>query len=325
MTFPTAEIVGLIYKLLPGFVAAWVFYSLTAHPRKGPFERTVQALIFTVITQAVVIPIHKLSLLIGRRWGELGIWDEDSAFVASVIVAFILGMTFASLANTNFIHRNLPKRISKRTSFPSEWYSAFRSTERFVYLHLKGRRRIYGWPTEWPDHAATGHFVLERPEWILDDNSRIPLVLTERMLIRARDVVMVEFEKPESEWNFDRDQQKQYEKTLVNLNKAAPENPNGKESAASEAEKIEDSDERNRHVVQRATASADGQHDEPEASDFPASAATKTEIKETRHGSEATNSTTAASQSAEAAKSELPAAEHHDGPSPTNFTATATP
>src|SRR5882724_11990607 len=117
MNFPTAEIVGLIYKLLPGFVAAWVFYSLTAHPRKGPFERTVQALIFTVITQAIVIPTGKLSLKIGQRWGELGKWDDDSAFVVSVVVAFLLGLTFASLANTSVIHRNLPKWISKRTSF----------------------------------------------------------------------------------------------------------------------------------------------------------------------------------------------------------------
>jgi hypothetical protein len=100
------------------------------------------------------------------------------------------------------------------------------------------------------------------------------------MLIRARDVVMVEFEKPEAEWNFDRDQQKQYEETLVNLNKVAPEKPDGKESAASETKKLEDSDERHRHVVQRATASPDGQHDEPEASDFPATATAKTEMKE---------------------------------------------
>jgi hypothetical protein len=45
------DILNLIYKLLPGFLSAWVFYGLTAHPKASPFERVVQALIFTVMIQ----------------------------------------------------------------------------------------------------------------------------------------------------------------------------------------------------------------------------------------------------------------------------------
>ena len=41
------DVLNLIYALMPGFVAAWIFYGLTAHPQKTPFERTIQALIFT--------------------------------------------------------------------------------------------------------------------------------------------------------------------------------------------------------------------------------------------------------------------------------------
>jgi len=288
MGFPTSEIVGLIYKLLPGFVAAWIFYSLTAHPRKGPFERTVQALIFTGITHFIVFLIGKTCLAIGRNWRELGKWDDDASFAVSVVVALILGLTFASLANTNWIHGKLPKRISKRTSFPSEWYSAFYGKERFVYLHLKGRRRLYGWPTEWPDHPRTGHFVLEKPEWILDDNSHIPLLLTEKMLIRASDVVMVEFEKPESEWNFDREQQKKYEETLVNLNKAEME----KKSDATETTgaKPEEgalcSGGRDTPVFpERASPATNDKPVCQESTDFTPASTTQNEIKETKHGS----------------------------------------
>ena len=39
--------------LLPGFVAAAVFYSLTSHPKPSNFERVVQALIFTIVVEAV--------------------------------------------------------------------------------------------------------------------------------------------------------------------------------------------------------------------------------------------------------------------------------
>ena len=49
MDWASGDIVSVIYYLLPGFVAAWVFYGLTAHPKASPFERVVQALIFTVV------------------------------------------------------------------------------------------------------------------------------------------------------------------------------------------------------------------------------------------------------------------------------------
>ncbi len=47
MNLPSSEVLKVIYALLPGFVAAWIFYGLTAPPRQSPFERVVQALIFT--------------------------------------------------------------------------------------------------------------------------------------------------------------------------------------------------------------------------------------------------------------------------------------
>jgi hypothetical protein len=66
----------------------------------------------------------------------------------------------------------------------------------WVYLNLKGDRRIFGWVEEWPDEPGKGHFLLACPEWILDDNTRIPLVGLERILVPGADVEIVEFEKP---------------------------------------------------------------------------------------------------------------------------------
>ena len=66
MDFPSSEVIKVIYALLPGFIAAWVFYGLTAHPKLSPFERTVQALIFTGIIQALVLVIRETLLLLGN-------------------------------------------------------------------------------------------------------------------------------------------------------------------------------------------------------------------------------------------------------------------
>ena len=54
------DVVSLLYFLLPGFLAAWVSYGLTAHPKREAFERVIQALIFTVIVRALNIGVRKL-------------------------------------------------------------------------------------------------------------------------------------------------------------------------------------------------------------------------------------------------------------------------
>jgi hypothetical protein len=198
MEFPTSEIVGLIYLLLPGFLTAWIFYGLTAHPQKSPFERTVQALIFTGIIKAVVSPITGLLWLV--NW-----WNQGIDFFISSIAGTGLGVLFSYWANNNTLHSFLRERsegkITKRTSYPSEWFSAFNRRQRYVYLHLKKEDesdkrdyRVFGWPEEWPDSPTTGHFLLTNPAWVDSDNNRIPLCYTERILIPADQVRMVEFE-----------------------------------------------------------------------------------------------------------------------------------
>lgn len=194
MGLPDSDIVTAIYHLLPGFVSAWIFYALTAHPRTAPFERVIQALIFTMLTEAVVACAGRGLLLCGRYW-TCGEFDSNAAYVWKVGVAILLGFLFASFANTNRFHSILPDWITKRTSFPSEWFSAFNGTKRYIYLNFTDGRRLFGWPEEWPDEPGKGHFVITQPEWILDDNSRIPLKAIERMLIPASLVELVEFEK----------------------------------------------------------------------------------------------------------------------------------
>ena len=224
------DVLNLIYALMPGFVAAWIFYGLTAHPQKTPFERTIQALIFTGIVKAVVIPTMGVCFWIGSHKGfSFGSWSENGEYIFSFFVAIIVGLVFSSLANTNVLHSCLPGFISKRTSYPSEWYGAFYQRKRYVYLHLTGQRRIFGWPVEWPDSPTVGHFVLAEPEWILDDNKRVPLLLTERILIPAIEVVMVEQEKPPEHWNFDPQIQADAESVLIGLQEKE-KSPNDSES-----------------------------------------------------------------------------------------------
>ncbi|MFH5804517.1 DUF6338 family protein [Alienimonas sp. DA493] len=186
----------VIYFLLPGFVAAWIFYGFTAHPRQSPFERVVEALIFTAFVQAATVCLQSFSLWAGHRFGSLGVWTEAGGFAVGVLLAGPIGALAAAMSNSNAPHGWLPDWITKRTSLPSEWYAGFAKFPRFTYLRLKDERTLYGWPMEWPDTSDSGHFLMTRCEWILADGTRVELPLIEAMLLPAELVEMVEFELP---------------------------------------------------------------------------------------------------------------------------------
>ena len=192
----------LIFMLLPGFIAAGVFYSLTAHPKASEFERLIQSLIFTSIIKAVVIFLKfgLIYLTTRRGWRSLGKWDADLEFAWSVAVAIAIGLAFAVISNHDFVHAVLRWiKFTARTSYPSEWYSAFAKSRRFVVLHLDGGRRLRGWPDAWPDQSDKGHFLIDKPEWLLDDNRAAPLYEVALMVIPAGEVKMVEFLKKAEE------------------------------------------------------------------------------------------------------------------------------
>ena len=193
--------VQLLIFLLPGFLAAWIFYGLTAHPRREPFERVVQGLVFTFIVKVEVVLIHAAAwidyqLLRCLTFGLLPAWrwSDTAELFASAVAAVVTGLAFAALANNDRAHRFLRERkITKRTSFPSEWYSGFHRFQRDVILHLKGERRIRGFPEEWPDQSDRGHFLLSEPQWVSDSAENFPLSLIERIMIPAAEVELVEF------------------------------------------------------------------------------------------------------------------------------------
>lgn len=196
MAWMSGEIVGLLTFLLPGFVAAAIFYSLTSHPKPNAFDRVVQALIFTVVGQAitavVVLSLNENAL---ESYTELG---EDRQLVLSVSVAVMLGLIATFVTNNDMLHSILRwLRITRETSYPSEWYSAFsRHSGCYVVLHLQGERRLYGWPVEWPSAPDNGHFRIAHAEWLVDEKGsqkQVPVKGVSAILIPVAAVEMIEF------------------------------------------------------------------------------------------------------------------------------------
>ncbi|WP_407290770.1 DUF6338 family protein [Stutzerimonas zhaodongensis] len=187
------ELINLLRYLLPGFLSAWVYYGLTSFSLPSQFERVVQALIFTLLIQPLAYTFKALALFIGKL-ASLGVWSQNSELTTSVISAIVLGIAFAYFTNNDKFHRLMRFfKITRETSYPSEWFGAFDKNITYVVLHLNDGNRIYGWPTEWPSQAGSGHFLLEDSSWLDDDNNEIPMLNVKNILIPAGNVILVEF------------------------------------------------------------------------------------------------------------------------------------
>lgn len=187
----TPEIVAILTYLLPGLVASATFYELTSHPKPSIFERVVQALIFTALAQLIA---DQLVQIFRPAYYSVSLSPESWHTALSVLVAVLLALVVTYVSNNDVLHRILRRLcITKETSHPSEWYSAFaRKDPRYVVLHLDDTRRLYGWPEEWPSRADQGHFRLAEPTWLDEKNAPIESTVVD-ILIPADQVRMVEF------------------------------------------------------------------------------------------------------------------------------------
>ena len=192
----TSNFFAIIIFLLPGFLAAWIFYGVTSHPKPTQFERTIQALIFAFIVQLFVSLLHWLFSALGNITGVLRPWDHVSEGFASLFLAVLLGVALAYFTNMDSFHRQLRKRgFTTRTSHPSEWCYVFSEKVLYVILHLKNGMRLYRYPKEWPEEPGKGHFHILYPSWILEDQTQVDLPGLDGILIGAEDVQWVEFVK----------------------------------------------------------------------------------------------------------------------------------
>ncbi len=194
LIWSSSEVVAVLTFLLPGFVAAAVFYSLTSHPKPSNFSSVVQALMFTAVVQAITV------LLRVNLWE----WSQEFEVFVSVVLAMALGLIAALSSNLDFPHRLFRKaKLTKENTYSSEWYSAFAHKQSYVVLHMKDDRRFFGWPTEWPSDPERGHFRVTEGQWLthgdersdptdgINDNTKQHNVF--ELLIPVSEVEMVEF------------------------------------------------------------------------------------------------------------------------------------
>ena len=195
MSWASSEVVSVLVFLLPGFVAAAVFYSLTSHPKPNEFGQVIQALVFTTIGQSVAWII---------RWilGTGVSWPIELEATVSVLSAVVFALIVVYISNNDIAHRFFRQLgFTRENSYSSEWYSSFaQNPDSYVVIHFRDGRRLYGWPREWPSLAEQGHFRIIEAQWLTDDqqdpNSEY-LHEISAIVVPVEDVAMVEFVETE--------------------------------------------------------------------------------------------------------------------------------
>ena len=166
MNWIAEDAINLLMFLAPGLVFVGVFRSLTSYPPPSVFDQIVQALIFTIIVQLLCWGVVELF--------HLDVGEEDVSWKTlyppylSFTLAIVLAVLSAATYGNDAIHKWLRLfPVTRETSFPSEWYSAFhRHRNCYVILHLNDGRYVHGWPEEWPSQPEKGHFRLSEYTWL---------------------------------------------------------------------------------------------------------------------------------------------------------------
>jgi len=143
MNWANSEVVATLIFLLPGFIAAAVFYSLTSHPKPGAFDRVVVALIFTLIGQTISEFLFQEKFGLQSAYSDVQSWQD----VFSIVVAVCLGLLATTITNSDWLHAPLRYlRITRENSYPSEWFSVFgfHQSRRFMLRCIapQGRAKV---------------------------------------------------------------------------------------------------------------------------------------------------------------------------------------
>lgn len=187
----TNEVIAVLVFLLPGFVAAGVFQAMIPNPSPNGMSTLIRALIFTMVVQSLV------SFLPGFMSASNESLSSDqmpSIFVSQLLVAILLGLGAAFAWNKNWVHKWLRRwGLTAESAYRSARYSAFAfNRDCYVVLHLKGERRLYGWPAEWPGATDDDYFLIEERAWLSEDGREFTREIS-HMLIPESQVEMIEF------------------------------------------------------------------------------------------------------------------------------------
>ena len=153
MSWASSEVVSVLVFLLPGFVAAAVFYSLTSYPKPNEFGQVIQALVFTMVGQSI-------SWTLQPDFGTQAFHGQSNLKQPFLFFLRLFSRSSSSISPTMTLPTDFSGAsvsLERIHILPNGIRLLLRNPDSYVVLHLRDGRRLYGWPREWPSHPNKGH------------------------------------------------------------------------------------------------------------------------------------------------------------------------
>lgn len=144
MNIVSSESINILQFLLPGFLSAGIFQTLVSSQKPIGIDIIVRSFIFTIIVQLLADTF--IWLAIWFEWFSHS--NETRDYVILLIISTVFGVTAATLWNYDLFHKFFRfVKVTEQTADNSMRISAFKlNRNSYVVLHLKGERRLFGWP-----------------------------------------------------------------------------------------------------------------------------------------------------------------------------------
>lgn len=195
----TIETINILFFLIPGFISSFILDSIIVRKESHFLNKLIESLVFTFLIYFITSFYVDIELFASITFTNgkpdfsfsNNITFLITVFISSVLIPIIIGTIIFHdyhMIVLRFFH------ITDKTSRETTWQDVFIDEKRFIVVHFKDERRIFGWPMYYSNIPENGILYLYDPAWIDDENNYIECD-THGMLIKSEDIQFIEFLK----------------------------------------------------------------------------------------------------------------------------------
>ncbi|DAB35886.1 MAG TPA: hypothetical protein CFH80_07760 [Sulfurospirillum cavolei] len=189
----TYDTINILLILIPGFISSIIFRQFHNKEKFDNYEKTIEALVFSVIIYIILILFDK--------WQPLAFKDGDIKIppfinlLLTIIFMIVIPMLIGFILYKDW-HMKLFRfmKLTNKTSRSTAWEDTFEEQKKFIIVHFKDGRRLSGTPMYYSNNEKGIYLYLHNPAWITAENEIIELPEVHGTLISKENIDFIEFQ-----------------------------------------------------------------------------------------------------------------------------------
>lgn len=197
----TVEAINILFFLIPGLLSTTIISLIVVRKELSFIDKVIEALIFNFIIYsltALFVNLEPFASITSSKSNISFLYTNNRFFLITLLLISVILPSFVGCIIYYDLHMRFLRfiKLTDKTSRATAWQDIFIEHKKFLVIHFKDGRRIYGWPLNYSDTPDEGLIYLFNPSWIDDDNKYIDCN-THGILIKYVDIEFIEFLKEE--------------------------------------------------------------------------------------------------------------------------------